>query len=204
MTFFAHLFHFNWYSLILQRVFPQVFGSFWVEWLYFPSPNLYLHHDFAKIIYRVVFFTGSSQKFYVLREENSPCSLSNLCHNRWKLHWIFWVGPGLGGATAALTHQLIYAQAACDIFWHCVTLNVSQLDQINHSVNRNKRRKYKGSFEATPMDTTEGATLVLKESPYFRCPGPESWSWSVSPSFHFYFHFPFQHFHFSFSLSPPL
>ena len=38
----------------------------------------------------------------------------------------------------------------------------------NHSVNRSKRRKCKGSFEATIMDLTEGVTLVLKESPYFR------------------------------------
>ena len=36
-------------------------------------------------------------------------------YNSWKLHWIFWVGPGLGGATAALTHQLIYAQVSSEI-----------------------------------------------------------------------------------------
>ena len=39
------------------------------------------------------------------------------------------------------------------------------LDHINHYQNRSKRRKHKGSFEATLMDTIEeGATVDLRES----------------------------------------
>ena len=47
--------------------------------------------------------------FTLLSKASSPFWTSPLA-SRWKLHWIFWVGSGLGGATAALTHQLIYAQ----------------------------------------------------------------------------------------------
>ena len=50
------------------------------------------------------------------------------------------------------------------------------LDLINHLQNRSKRRKYKGSFEVTTMDMTEeGATLVLRASPYFRWDPRKLW-----------------------------
>ena len=52
---------------------------------------------------------------YFLRDLITTLSLFSspllkVSYKRWRLHWIFWVGPGLGGATAALTHQLIFVQ----------------------------------------------------------------------------------------------
>ena len=59
-----------------------------------------------------------ANRYYLLFLPDMICNhdlAMSVFYNSWKLHWIFWVGPGLGGATAALTHQLIYAQVSSEI-----------------------------------------------------------------------------------------